>query len=149
MTRARAPVVLAIPAVAAVALILLPLTYLIVRAAGGGLDALRVLGRPGTFDLVVHTGMLVVAVTGAAITVGLPLAWLVARTDLPARRLIAIAAPLPLVIPSYVAALALLGALGPRGLLQQVLEGPFGVERLPEIYVPVRLPARRGGASRS
>jgi iron(III) transport system permease protein len=134
MTHSRAPVVLAIPAVAAVALVLLPLTYLIVRAAGGGLDALRVLGRPGTFDLVIHTGVLVVAVTGAAIAVGLPLAWLVARTDLPARRLIAIAAPLPLVIPSYVAALALLGAIGPRGLLQQVLERPFGVDRLPEIY---------------
>ena len=37
-------------------------------------------------------------------------------------------------IPSYVAALALLGAFGPRGLLQQLLEAPFGVERLPEIY---------------
>ena len=33
-------------------------------------------------------------------------------------------------IPSYVAAFCLLGALGPRGLLQQLL----GVERLPEIY---------------
>ena len=37
-------------------------------------------------------------------------------------------------IPSYVAALALLGAFGPKGLLQEALEGPFGVERLPEIY---------------
>ncbi len=36
-------------------------------------------------------------------------------------------------IPSYVAALALLGAFGPKGLLQDVLE-PAGVERLPEIY---------------
>jgi len=134
MIRARAPVVLAVPAVATVALVLLPLTYLILRAADGGTDALDVLGRQGTFDLVAKTGLLVVAVTGAAIALGLPLAWLVTRTDLPARRLIAIAAPLPLVIPSYVAALALLGALGPRGLLQQLLEGPFGVERLPEIY---------------
>ena len=33
-------------------------------------------------------------------------------------------------IPSYVAAFCLLGAFGPRGLLQQLL----GVERLPEIY---------------
>jgi iron(III) transport system permease protein len=132
--RARAPIALAVPAVAAVALVLLPLAYLILRAGGGGLDALRVLERPGTLDLVVKTGVLVAAVTIAATAVGLPLAWLVARTDLPARRLIAIAAPLPLVIPSYVAALALLGAFGPRGLLQQVLERPLGVERLPEIY---------------
>ena len=37
-------------------------------------------------------------------------------------------------IPSYVAALVFLAAFGPRGLLQRILEGPFGVERVPEIY---------------
>ena len=46
----------------------------------------------------------------------------------------AVAAALLLVIPSYVAALVLLAAFGPRGFLQQVLEGPFGIERVPEIY---------------
>ena len=133
MSRTRAPVALAVPAIAAVALVVLPLAYLLLRAAGGGLDVLEVLGRPGTLTLIAKTFALVAAVTGTAILVGLPLAWLVVRTDLPARRLIAIAAPLPLVIPSYVAALALLGAFGPRGLLQQLLE-PLGVDRLPEIY---------------
>ena len=131
MSRTRAPVALAVPAIAAVALVVLPLAYLLLRAAGGGLDVLEVLGRPGTLTLIAKTFALVAAVTGTAILVGLPLAWLVVRTDLPARRLIAIAAPLPLVIPSYVAALALLGAFGPRGLLQQLLE-PLGVERLPK-----------------
>src|SRR5215218_7706369 len=57
-----------------------------------------------------------------------------AALAVPAVAAVAIAAPLPLVIPSYVAALALLGAFGPRGLLQRVLEGPLGIERLPEIY---------------
>ena len=132
MTRARAPVALALAAVATVALVLLPLAYLVLRAVGGGADALAVLDRD-TLDLVVQTLALVGAVPAAAIGVGLPRAWLVTRTDLPARRLIAVASPLPLVLPSYVAALALLGAFGPRGLLQQVLE-PLGVERLPEIY---------------
>jgi iron(III) transport system permease protein len=132
VTRARAPVALAAPAVAAVALVLLPLAYLILRAAGGGAESLDVLDR-GTLDLVGKTLVLVAAVTAAAVAIGLPLAWLATRTDVPARRLIAVASPLPLVIPSYVAALALLGAFGPRGLLQQLLE-PLGVERLPEIY---------------
>ena len=132
MTRARAPAALAVPAVAAVGLVLLPLVYLILRAASGGADALDVLDR-GTLELVGKTLVLVVAVTAAAIAIGLPLAWLAMRTDVPARRLITVASPLPLVIPSYVAALALLGAFGPRGLLQQLLE-PLGVERLPEIY---------------
>jgi iron(III) transport system permease protein len=128
------PVPLALLAAAVVALILLPLGYLVVRAAGGGTDAWAVLQRRGTLDLVVDTILLVVAVVAAAIAIGVPLAWLVTRTDLPARRVFAVAAALPLVIPSYVAALALLGAFGPRGMLQRLLEGSFGVERLPEIY---------------
>jgi iron(III) transport system permease protein len=133
VSRGRAPVALAVPALATVALAVLPLAYLVVRAAGGGSDALDVLDR-GTAELVVRTLLLVGAVTATAIGVGLPLAWLVTRTDLPWRRFFAVASPLPLVIPSYVAALALLGAFGPRGLVQQLLERPFGVERLPEIY---------------
>jgi iron(III) transport system permease protein len=134
VSRPRAPLAIAVPALAAVALVLLPLAYLVVRAAEGGSDALAVLTREGTLELVARTGLLVAAVTACATFVGLPLAWLVTRTDLPGRRVVALLAPLPLVIPSYVAALALLGAFGPRGLLQSILEGPFGVERLPEIY---------------
>jgi iron(III) transport system permease protein len=132
--RGRVPLALAGPAVAAVGLVLLPLVYLAVRAAGGGERAWRVLARESTLELVLQTGALVAGVTAAAIAVGVPLAWLVVRTDVPGRRVIGVAAALPLVIPSYVAALALLGAFGPKGLLQEVLEGPFGVERLPEIY---------------
>ncbi|HEY2936699.1 MAG TPA: iron ABC transporter permease [Gaiellaceae bacterium] len=132
--RGRAPLALTGPAVVAVGLVLLPLAYLVVRAGQGGERAWRVLVRQSTLELVLQTGMLVAAVTAAAVAVGVPLAWLVVRTDLRWHRAIGVAAALPLVIPSYVAALALLGAFGPRGLLQQLLEGPFGVERLPEIY---------------
>ena len=113
-----------------VALLLLPLAYLVVRAAGGGGRGWRILGRQNTVELVLQTGALVLAVTAATIVVGVPLAWLVTRTDLPGRRFWAVAAALPLVIPSYVAAFCLLGAFGPKGLLQKIL----GVERLPEIY---------------
>ncbi|MEX2646314.1 MAG: ABC transporter permease subunit [Gaiellaceae bacterium] len=133
-SRGRVPLALAGPAVAAVGLVLLPLVYLAVRAGGGGEDAWRILVRHSTLELVLQTGALVAGVTAAAVAVGVPLAWLVVRTDLPARRTIGVLAALPLVIPSYVAALALLGAFGPKGLLQELLEGPFGVERLPEIY---------------
>ena len=117
-----------------VALVCLPLVYLVVRVVEGGADAWVVLGRARIIELVGNTALLVVLVTGAALALGVPLAWLVTRTDLPGRRLWAVAAALPLVIPSYVAALVLLAAFGPRGFLQQVLEGPFGIERVPEIY---------------
>ena len=132
--RRRPPLLLAIPALVAVALTLLPLVYLAIRAGGGGAHAWGVLGRAGTLQLLWKTAALALAVTAAGVAIAVPLAWLVTRTDLPGRRFFGVAAALPLVIPSYVAALALLGALGPRGLLQRLLEGPFGVERLPEIY---------------
>lgn len=132
--RGRVPLALAAPAAVAVGLVLLPLVYLVVRAGQGGERAWRVLVRQSTLELVLQTGILVAAVTAAAVAVGVPLAWLVVRTDLRWHRAIGVAAALPLVIPSYVAALALLGAFGPKGLLQQLLEGPFGVDRLPEIY---------------
>ncbi len=132
--RRRPPVPLAAAAVAVVALVSLPLGYLVVRVAERGPDAWSVLGRHHIFDLVAQTMVLVGLVTGAAVLLGVALAWLVTRTDLPGRRFWAVAAALPLVIPSYVAALSLLAAFGPRGFLQQVLERPFGVERVPEVY---------------
>lgn len=71
---------------------------------------------------------MVVAV--GCIAVGVPYALLVTRFALRGRRLWLLLGALPLVIPSYVGALALRGGLGPRGLLAQALE-PLGVERLP------------------
>ena len=126
----RAPRSLLIPAFVTVALLLLPLAYLVIRAGSGGERGRRVLTRTDTLELLLSTGLLVVGVTLASVTIGVSVAWLTTRTDLPGRRLWGVAAALPLVIPSYVAAFCLLGAFGPRGLLQQLL----GVERLPEIY---------------
>jgi iron(III) transport system permease protein len=134
IVRGRAPLLLTIPALVTVTAVLLPLAYLVVRAAGAERDDWKVLELDRIGPLVLDTGVLVVLVVLAAAAIGIPLAWLVVRTDLPGRSFWAVAAALPLVIPSYVAALVLLGALGPRGLLQDALEEPFGVDRLPEIY---------------
>ena len=132
-TSARAPVLLVAATVVVVALVCLPLVYLVVRVVEGGADAWVVLGRARVLELVGNTVLLVVLVTGAALALGA--AGVARHANRPARSpLWAVAAALPLVIPSYVAALALLAAFGPRGFLQQVLEGPFGIERVPEIY---------------
>ena len=130
----RPPAPLLAAAAAIVALVALPLAYLVVRTAEGGARAWEVLSSRGLAELVLDTGVLVAAVTASAVLVGVPLAWLTTRTDLPLRGLWATAASLPLVIPSYVAALVFLAAFGPRGLLQRLLERPFGVEQVPEIY---------------
>jgi iron(III) transport system permease protein len=120
-------------AVTSVGVVALPLVYLVIRGAAGAGRAFDILGRVRVLELVFNTGLLVVAVTVAAIVIAVPLAWLVTRSDLPARRLFAVAAALPLVIPSYVAALALLALFGTRGLAQQALEGPFGIDDVPDI----------------
>jgi len=113
----RPPWVLSTLGVAAVVLVCLPLAYLAVRVAGAGPDAWSVLERPRTVGLVAQTAALVAAVTAAAVVVAVPAAWLVARSDLPGRRFWAVTLALPLVLPSYVLALALLAVSGPGGLL--------------------------------
>jgi iron(III) transport system permease protein len=110
----------------------LPLSYLALRALSADGDA-RTLTPPSiAVELAWNTAILAFGVVVATAIVGIPFAWLVVRTDLPARRLWGLAASLPLVIPSFVAALALLGAFAPRGLVQEALE-PVGVDRLPEV----------------
>jgi iron(III) transport system permease protein len=124
----RAPLPLVLTAGLVVALLLLPLAYLVIRVVGGG-RALEIIGEAPTWRLVSNTVLLAAGVVTASVLVGVPLAWLVTRTDLPARRVWAAAAALPLVIPSYVAAFCLLGFFGERGLLADAL----GVESLPEV----------------
>jgi iron(III) transport system permease protein len=124
----RAPLPLVIAAGTVVALLLLPLAYLVVRVASGG-RALEILGEASTWRLVWNTVLLAAGVVMASVLVGVPFAWLVTRTDLPARRVWAAAGALPLVIPSYVAAFCLLGFFGERGLLGDAL----GIENLPAI----------------
>ena len=64
----------------------------------------------------------------------MPLAWLTVRADIPFRTFWAVTAALPLVVPSYVASFVVVVTLGPKGMLQKLLEPIFGVDRLPDIY---------------
>ena len=131
-SRRRAPLVLVVAAGAVAVAATLPLAYLVLRALSSDSEARALVSVSTAVDLVAGTAVLAIGVVAAALVIGVPLAWLVVRTDLPGRRVFGLAASLPLVIPSFIASLALLGALAPRGLLQQALE-PLGVERLPEI----------------
>jgi iron(III) transport system permease protein len=112
----------------------LPLGYLIVRAADAGSDKVwDILLQPRTREIFLGSAGLAASVTLLSIIIGVTLAWLTTRTDLPGRKFWAIITVLPLVIPSYVGAFTFISAFGPKGLLQGWLE-PFGVERLPSIY---------------
>ncbi len=132
--RARPPAILWAPAALVGAAMALPLVYLIIRGLGGGAEFWELLFRVRTLEILLRSALLVGAVTAASLAIAAPLAWLTVRTDLPFRRTWAVLTSLPLVIPSYIGAFLAIAALGPRGMLQQGLEGIFGVERLPEIY---------------
>jgi iron(III) transport system permease protein len=92
---------------------LLPVAYLVVRALEADASSWDLILRGRTVWLALRSVGLAVTVTLTAAALGVPLAWLTVRTDLPGRRLWGVVAALPLVIPSYVGAFALLAALGP------------------------------------
>ena len=130
---ARAPAIVWVPALLVTGLVALPLVYLVLRAIETGAGIWPLLFRSRTAAIAGNTALLATAVAVSTTMIAVPLAWLTARTDLPGRRFWATAAALPLVIPSYVGALAIVAALGPKGIVQGWLE-PLGVERLPSIY---------------
>ncbi len=95
--------------------------------------ALQVIGRGTTvaiptgrlFQLFASTMALTVAVTATALVIGLATAWVTSRVALPGRKSWMILAALPLVVPSYVAALTLIAATGPNGVVVDV-PTPYG-----------------------
>jgi iron(III) transport system permease protein len=129
----RPPLALLLPALLVAGLAALPLLYLVVRALGVEREALELALRPRTFQILAASVLLGAGVAGGSIALGLPLAWLTARTDLPARRLWTILTVVPLAIPSYVMAFAFVAALGPRGALSELLRS-VGLPGLPSIY---------------
>ena len=64
--------------------------------------------------------------TVAAVTFGVPLAWLLARVSFPGRGLVRALCTLSMVLPPVVAGVALFYSLGRRGLLGQYLDRWFG-----------------------
>lgn len=124
---------LRVAAVGVAALCMLPLLYLVMRCFELGADFWPVLLRERTARILWNSVVLAIAVTASSTVVGVLIAWLTMRTDLPGRQVWSVLTCLPLVLPSYVGAFSFIAAFGPQGLLQQILS-PFGVERLPSIY---------------
>jgi len=94
-----------------VAVALLPVVYLLVRAAElGWSDVLAEFATPRIARLAATSLALAAVVTAGSLLLAVPLAFLLTRTDLPGRRLLAVLAALPLAVPSYVAALSWLVA---------------------------------------
>lgn len=121
----------ALAALATALAVNVPLLYIFVRASSAGWSRYaEVVFSPLTATLLLRTLSLVAGVLCLALPLAVGLAWLVTRTDLPGRRVWAVAVALPLVFPSYVAAFAWVSIWGPKGFAQKALAG-MGVELLP------------------
>jgi len=119
------PLALLLPALVAVAFLVVPLAGLLVRAPWG--HAWEVLhgsqaGEALTLSLWTST-----LATAISFVVGVPLAWLLARTAFPGLRLLRALVTLPLVLPPVVGGVALLLVFGRNGVLGQYLDQWFGI----------------------
>jgi molybdate transport system permease protein len=121
----RVPLVLALPAAAGLAFLVLPLVGLLARTPWSELPAR--LAAPGVADALRLSLVTATAATIVSVVLGVPLAWLLARRAFPGRRLVRALVTLPLVLPPVVGGVALLLVFGRRGLLGGWLESSFGV----------------------
>jgi len=123
--RAAAPWPLTVPAVLAVVFLLLPLAGLLVRAPWRSLPALVV--DPVVREALRLSLLSATLATALSLLLGVPLAWVLARTRLPGRAVLRALVTLPLVLPPVVGGVALLLALGRRGIVGQHLDAWFGI----------------------
>ncbi|WP_261562218.1 ABC transporter permease [Frankia tisae] len=124
-TRRRAPWALWVPGAIAALFLLLPLVGLLVRAPWSGLpDLITEHDVREALFLSLETAT---AATVLSLLFGIPLAWLLARTRFPGRSLLRALVTLPLVLPPVVGGVALLLALGRRGIVGQRLDDWFGI----------------------
>ncbi|GAA2226540.1 ABC transporter permease [Streptomyces nogalater] len=119
------PLPLLLPGLLALAFLLLPLLALLVRAPWRTLP--EQLGSGEVWQALQLSLISATAATAVSLVLGVPLAWLLARTDFPGRGLVRALVTLPLVLPPVVGGVALLLALGRNGVIGQWLDASFGI----------------------
>ena len=118
------PVPLLALALISVAFLVLPLAGLIVRAPWGDLwSILQSSDASQALRLSLWTSTVA---TGVSLIIGVPLAWVLARTDVPGLRFLRALVTLPLVLPPVVGGVALLLAFGRNGFVGRYLDQWFG-----------------------
>ena len=82
-----------------------------------------------------HSLVVGIAATSVATLLALPLAYAVARVDIPFRRVVVALSVLPLISPPFIGAYSWIILLGRNGLITRFIAETFGVQ-LPSIYGP-------------
>ena len=119
-------------AAAIAAALVLPLGWLVVDVLALGGRALELTVAPTTLRVLARSVALVAVVTAGSVAIGVPLAILTVQASLPFGRLWTVLAALPLAIPSYLGALAVVSAFGQGGAFADLLAG-LGVVGVPSI----------------
>ncbi|MFJ7999300.1 ABC transporter permease [Streptomyces sp. NPDC096310] len=121
----RAPLALTLPALLAVAFLLLPLIGILARTTWGELGTH--LTSPGVVQALKLSLLVSFWALALSLLLGVPLAWLLARVDFPGKTLVRALVLLPMVLPPTVGGVALLLGFGRRGLLGPWLGDTFGI----------------------
>ena len=124
-SRAHTPWALGAPAALGALLLVVPLVGLLLRAPWSGLP--RILSTPEVADALRLSLLSATLATGISLVLGVPLAWVLARSELPGLRLLRALVTLPLVLPPVVGGVALLLVLGRNGLVGQHLDAGLGI----------------------
>ncbi|MER6388097.1 ABC transporter permease [Streptomyces sp. NPDC001523] len=124
-TRVRPPVALALPALLAVAFLLLPLVGILTRTQWGELTTH--LTSPDVVQALELSLVVSFWALGLSLVLGVPLAWLLARVEFKGKAFVRSLVLLPMVLPPTVGGVALLLGFGRRGLLGPWLEDTFGI----------------------
>lgn len=113
------------PALAAIAFLLMPLIGILARTRWGDLGSH--LTSPGVTEALRLSMLVSFWALGLSLLLGVPLAWLLARVEFPGKALVRSLVLLPMVLPPTVGGVALLLGFGRRGLLGPWLEDTFGI----------------------
>ncbi|QXE38541.1 ABC transporter permease [Streptomyces sp. GMY02] len=119
------PLALAVPALLAIAFLLLPLIGILARTSWA--DIGTHLTSPEVVQALKLSLLVSFCSLGLSLVLGVPLAWLLARVPFPGKVLVRTLVLLPMVLPPTVGGVALLLGFGRRGLLGPWLEETFGL----------------------
>jgi molybdate transport system permease protein len=116
---------LLVPAVAAMALLVIPVVAVLIRAPWRSLpDDLTGGDAVAALRLSIETTL---TTTAICLVLGVPLGWLLARVPFAGRSVVRAFVILPLVLPPVVGGVALLLAFGRHGVLGRYLDEAFGI----------------------
>jgi molybdate transport system permease protein len=122
----RPPAVLLLPALVGTLFLVLPFFGLLYRAPWS--EAVTQLTAPGTIKALRLSFLTSIISTAICLLVGVPLAFVLARTVFPGQRLVRAMVTLPLVLPPVVGGVALFTAFGRAGVVGRWLDQWFDIQ---------------------